>query len=67
MRYGPQGVLIGYYLGGVPFGILAVLTAFLLTRRPRPGRAGPVPSSPMPALSAKAAMVEMAELTREEA
>ena len=66
LRYGPRGVLIGYYLGGVLFGILAVLTAFLLTRRLNPGP-GPVPDSPMPALSNKAAMIEMAELTREEA
>ncbi len=66
MRYGPQGVLIGQALGGVVFGVLAVITAFLLTRRLRPGRAGS-PGTPLPALSNKAAMVGMAELTREEA
>ena len=66
MRYGPRGVLIGYYLGGVLFGIAAVVAAFLLTRRLQPGSAGIIPDAPMPALSAKAAMVEMAELTREE-
>ena len=66
MRYGPQGVLIGQALGGVVFGVLAVITAFLLTGRLRPGRPGS-PSAPLPALSNKAAMVEMAELTREEA
>lgn len=67
MRYGPQGVLIGQSLGGVLFGILAVMTAFMLTRRLHPGQPGAIPDAPMPALSAKAAMVEMAELTREEA
>ncbi len=67
VRYGAPGVLIGQSLGGVLFGILAVIAAFLLTRRLRPGHPGPNPDTPMPALSAKAAMVEMAELTREEA
>ena len=53
-------------LGGVLFGVLAVITAFGLTGRLRPGRPGS-PSAPLPALSNKAAMGEMAELTREEA
>ena len=66
-RYGAGGVLIGQAAGGVLFGILAMLSAFLLTRRLRPGDAGAaMPDAPMPALSNKAAMVEMAELTREE-
>ncbi len=66
IHYGAPGVLIGQSLGGVLFGILAVITAFMLTRRLHPG-SGPASDVPMPALSAKAAMVEMAELTREEA
>ena len=63
---GAPGVLIGQSLGGVVFGILAVITAFQLTRRLRPG-AGPASDMPVPALTAKAALVGMAELTREEA
>jgi Na+-driven multidrug efflux pump len=65
LHYGAPGVLIGQSLGGVVFGILAVITAFLLTQRLRPG-AAPASDMPVPALTAKAAMVEMAELTREE-
>ena len=65
-HFGASGVLIGQALGGVPFGILAVGTAFWLSRRLRPGQASSFPDSPMPALSNKAAMVEMAELAREE-
>ena len=66
IHYGAPGVLIGQSLGGVLFGILAVITAFMLTRRLRPG-SGSASDVPVPALSAKAAMAEMAELTREEA
>ena len=67
VHYGAAGVLIGQSLGGVLFGILAVVAAFLLTRRLQPGRSGPSSDTPLPAITAKAAMAEMAELTREEA
>ncbi len=65
-RHGPQGVLIGQALGGVLFGVLAVTAAFLLTGKLRPGHPA-LPDVPLPALSNKAAMIELAELTREEA
>ncbi len=66
MRYGPQGILIGQALGGVLFGILAVAGAFLLTRRLKPGHADAMLNAPIAPVSNKAAMAEMAELTREE-
>ncbi len=65
-RYGADGVLIGQALGSVPFGAASVLAAFLLTRRLHRGAPSPMLDAPLPALSNKAAMVEMAELTREE-
>ena len=67
MRYGPRGVLVGQAAGGIVFGLLAVITAFALTRRLHPAAARRQPTSPLPALSVKATMAEMAELTREEA
>ena len=65
-RHGAGGVLIGQALGGVLFGVAAVLASWLLTHRLRPEQAAPQLDAPLPALSSKAAMAEMAELTREE-
>lgn len=66
MHYGAPGILIGQSLGGVAFGILAVAAAFLLTRRLLPGHSDTVANMPVPVISGKAAIAEMAELTREE-
>ena len=67
MHYGAAGVLIGQSLGGVMFGTLAVVAAFLLMHRLHPGRPETAVDTPLPAISANAAMIESAELTREEA
>ncbi|WP_419730723.1 MATE family efflux transporter [Lichenicola sp.] len=62
MRHGPVGVLVGQAAGGVVFGSLAVITAFLVTRRLHPRMAGPGPAIDVPAGTAKAAMAELSEI-----
>ncbi len=61
-RYGPVGVLLGQSAGGVVFGTLAVVTAFVVTRRLRPEQAGAGVAMDVPGGTAKAAMAELSEL-----
>ena len=52
LRHGPRGVLVGQAAGGVLFGTLALVAAFVVTRRLRPADAGPGVSRTVPAGSA---------------
>jgi putative MATE family efflux protein len=61
--YGPEGVIAGWALGAVVFGIVAVIVCFRVIRRigdqpPTPPLPGPPPSAQSPFSSAKAAMVQ---------
>jgi len=64
-RYGPSGVMIGQAAGGVLFGTLAVIAAFLLLRRLKasdtPQGTGEAPALTVPGPGGKAAMAEIAE------
>lgn len=65
MRYGPVGVLFGQAAGGMLFGSLAVITAFVVTGRLKPGQAvnaGRGLAVDVPGATAKAAMAELSEL-----
>lgn len=59
-RYGAVGAILGYALGGVVFGTLAVLTAFWVTRRLDAG-ARPGLAIALPAGSGRAASLELAQ------
>ena len=61
-QYGPVGVLLGQASGGIVFGTLAAITAFVVTRRLRPNPAGPGAMFDIPGGTGKAAMAELSEL-----
>ncbi len=61
-RFGPVGVLLGQAAGGMVFGTLAVVTAFVVTRRLRPEQAGPGVAMDVPGGTGQAAMAELSEL-----
>lgn len=62
MRYGPVGVLLGQAAGGVVFGTAAVITAFVVTGRLKPGSAGFGAAPTVQAGTAKAAGGMLAEV-----
>lgn len=64
MQYGPVGVLVGQAAGGVVFGTAAVVTAFVVTHRLRPGpQQARQPGAPtVTAMTGKAAEAELAEI-----
>jgi putative MATE family efflux protein len=61
VAYGPTGVLVGYALGGVLFGTLAMAAAFYVTHRLKPSQAGQGLAVNVPAATSKAALAEMAQ------
>ena len=61
-HYGPVGVLLGQAAGGIVFGTLAVITAFVVTHRLRPNPVGLGTAADVPAVTGKAAMAELSEL-----
>jgi Na+-driven multidrug efflux pump len=66
MRFGPCGVQVGQVLGCVVFGTWAVLTAFSVVSRLKPGRVAPGLAMELPARTAKSALAELDELDEEQ-
>ncbi|GBQ85639.1 Na+ driven multidrug/antimicrobial extrusion protein MatE [Gluconacetobacter johannae DSM 13595] len=66
MRFGPCGVQVGQVLGSVVVGSWAVLSAFSVVRRLKPGPVMPGLATELPARTAKGAMVELDELDEEQ-
>ena len=59
LRYGPIGVLLGQAAGGVVFGALAAIAAFVVTHRLRPSAIEPATAVDVPPGTGKAAMAEL--------
>ena len=65
-HYGPVGVLLGQAAGGIVFGTLAVVTAFMVTHRLRPHPVRPGGAGTVPAGTGAAAMAELSRLRQRE-
>ncbi|WP_342627428.1 MATE family efflux transporter [Nguyenibacter vanlangensis] len=66
MRFGPSGVQVGQVLGCVLVGSWAMLTAFGVIGRLKPGPVAPGLAAELPARTAKSALAELDELDEEQ-